>query len=298
MDLHYHKDWRGNFGDDLNLPFFNFVAPELGHIKSTRKLYGIGTLLNNVHGPIANAIIFGSGFGYGRDVEWDRESVSVLGVRGPITARALGIPAELVIGDPALYLPKIQPLLLGSAQGRGQVLVATHHRTNEMWDLRGEQEDGFFFLDPGMVSIADYVASIRSAPLVLTESLHGAIVASAFGVPFIPISLRTQLEPTKWADFAQSVALESLTVARMPLPKDVFGRRVAISAARRIRNGRRLFGTGRQLDPARMRALTAALKAQIRDGRRLVVAAPKVRSLQDKIEGACVKLRDLMAKCD
>ena len=22
MKLKYHKDWRGNFGDDLNLPFF------------------------------------------------------------------------------------------------------------------------------------------------------------------------------------------------------------------------------------------------------------------------------------
>lgn len=47
-----------------------------------KKLYGIGTLLNDVHGKISDSIIFGSGFGYGNNIDIDFYTTKIYGVRG------------------------------------------------------------------------------------------------------------------------------------------------------------------------------------------------------------------------
>lgn len=235
MQLKYHKDWRGNFGDDLNVPFFRSIVPGIEECPSERDLVGIGTLLNNVHGKIEKAVVFGSGFGYGASVEIDHETSIVLGVRGPLTARALGVDDALVMGDPALHLNQIPSVLKGhSLAPLGAIVVALHHRTAELWDFSSCTLESLYFLDPGTASIPDYIATVKGAKVVLAEAMHGAITACAFGVPFIPIEIFGNLHVPKWSDFLAALGAGMPATHRLPCPRLPLARRLQLSRVRPV----------------------------------------------------------------
>jgi len=232
MKLMYHADWRGNFGDDLNLPLFNAILPEYQRIMPEKTLYGIGTLLNDVHGKISNALIFGSGYGYGDNISIDWSNSHVFGVRGPVTARKLGLNDDMVIGDPAMFVESIPELMTGKPVNRKKV-VALHHKSTELWDFSSNNTTDLYFLDPGLTNIVDYIATIRGADIVFTESLHGAIIASTFGIPFYPVSVKTVLEKKKWSDFYELISLRNFDVQKAPCAPTPLLRRVLISAKAR-----------------------------------------------------------------
>ncbi|MGY6695273.1 MAG: polysaccharide pyruvyl transferase family protein [Roseinatronobacter sp.] len=52
------------------------------------------------------------------------------------------------------------------------------------------------------------IDSIRSAELVLTESLHGAIIADAFRIPWRAVALSPMFNWFKWRDWSYSVEIE------------------------------------------------------------------------------------------
>lgn len=297
MKLRYHKDWRGNFGDDLNLPFFSEIFPEYEERLEELTLFGIGTLLNDVHGSIQNAVIFGSGYGYGNSITFDRNTTRILGVRGPITAKALGLDAEQhVIGDPALYLPRMPSMSNGKSCAGALPVVAIHHRTAEMWDLRNAGGGEVFFLDPGDVSIEDYIATIRDAPYVFTESLHGAIIAATFGTPFLPVSIKTSLESTKWLDFAQSLGIDLTDTHHIGALRPRQLRRYQIAAAVRTPSMllRRAFRYGFEPSAGEKAELIGNLMSLRKSGVPIVASRGKVVALQDKIEGAIEKLKEIV----
>src|SRR5882762_4159193 len=118
MLLYYHKDPKGNFGDDLNPWLWDRLLPgffrgDFPHEPKLRNacpdgetlFIGIGTLLNrdrNIpEGP--RKIVFGSGSGYGPppviDASWD-----ISCVRGPLTAEMLGLDKSLAVTDPAVLV--------------------------------------------------------------------------------------------------------------------------------------------------------------------------------------------------
>lgn len=298
MKLFYHQDWRGNFGDDLNPVFFSQNVPGYEARLPGHELRGIGTLLNNVHGPIHHSVIFGAGFGYDGAVDVDWQTTHVIGVRGPITAKALGIdPVQYVIGDPAVYVG-LMPALLGgtSLAGHDLPVVAIHHRTAELWDLRRCASDSLYFLDPGDTSIIDYIATIRSAPIVYTESLHGAIIAATFGVPFVPISIRNPLEKTKWTDFGQSVDIDLSAAITIPCLKIPQFRRYQVAAACRVRS-KTLYGMiryGVKPSDRELSTLVDGIKAIGRRGNTIkLVDKKRIAFLQGKIERGLDELRAL-----
>ena len=217
MNLVYYVNKRGNFGDDLNPVFFDSLCPDYRAIRKD-VLYGIGTLLNESKGLISNSIIFGSGYGQGRAPQVDARSTINLGVRGPITASVLGLEAASVMGDPALFLPKMDCFDQGVSESKHKVVLALHHKTAEFWDFSKASIRNAHFLDPACSSVFDYVATIRSADLVLAESMHAAIVAAAYRVPFIRVGILNKVDNTKWKDFFLSVGLTADSSA-IPLHK-------------------------------------------------------------------------------
>lgn len=231
MQLHYHRDIRGNFGDDLNPPFFDFLCP--GHEKADfDRLIGIGTLLNESLGKVQNSIIFGSGYGQGIAPQIDFATTKILGVRGPITAEALGLEAtESVIGDPALYLPKISTLNGGTSPAPNSIVIALHHRTAELWQFPAEEVSGVCFLDPGKTDLVDYIETIKSAKYVVAEAMHGAIVAAAYNVPFVKARILGKTNRTKWDDFLGALSMQCSEEVVLPIPEPAFSRRAAIKAA-------------------------------------------------------------------
>lgn len=295
MNLIYHKDWRGNFGDDLNVPFFNELFPGYQSSFPDVSLYGIGTLLNDVHGPIENAAIFGSGFGYGSRVTLDKKSTKIFGVRGPLTAAALGIDAgRYVIGDPAMYVSRMRNFIDDKQTPSSKVVVALHHRTSELWDFNANNETEMVFLDPGYTDINSYISAVMNASIVYAESLHGAIIAATFGIPFVPISIRGGLDQRKWADFYALIKTEPLKALSVPnLSVPVF-RKISVSG--KTRGVLKPKVSGFALSALKLQKFSSELVTLSKYARPVTVPATSIVEIQNKIESAVNELREYIVQ--
>jgi succinoglycan biosynthesis protein ExoV len=200
--------WRGpvpNFGDDLNTWIWPQVIPGVLDEDDTRLFVGIGTLLTN-RLPPQPKIVFGSGAGYVGMPDLRRGAWSFYCVRGPLTAAALGLPEKSAVCDPGIL---VRRLLKGpSAQGAGRVGFMPHWSSaaSGRWRevCRAADMD---YIDPSD-AVPDVLAAISRCRLLISEAMHGAIVADALRVPWVPIRIRRNALPFKWRDWCQSVGLD------------------------------------------------------------------------------------------
>jgi succinoglycan biosynthesis protein ExoV len=102
--------WRGahrNFGDELNSLLWPRLLPDFFDQDEATHFLGIGSILDNRHDATAVKLVAGSGYGgYQPQIILD-ESWVIHWVRGERTARLLGLPSGLGIGDPASLVPLI-----------------------------------------------------------------------------------------------------------------------------------------------------------------------------------------------
>lgn len=203
----------GNFGDDLNPWIWNQLIPELFVNDNSSTLFvGIGTLLNEFLPSSPKKIIFGSGSGYG-NIDVKNERFQIYFVRGRLTAQLLAIPAEKAITDPAilvkyLYTPK-------HTEKHYKYSYMPHHLESEM-NRQGWQQlcadCGLNYIDPG-APVEEVLAAITSTEILFTEAMHGAIVADALRIPWVPIKTNQKILEFKWKDW-----LEGLDIDYKPYP--------------------------------------------------------------------------------
>ena len=210
MQLHFHKAPYGNFGDDLNLWIWDALLPGWRDWAPDVVLIGVGTLLNEkILAPYRERrlLIIGSGVGYGQgpptlplSALWDFRSV-----RGPWSARVLGLPRELGITDPAIMLPDC-PEFQGT-QSSGLPIFIPHHQSIHRHDwVEACCEAGLTYVSP-KGDARDVIHRIAAASLVVAESMHAAIIADAFRVPWIPLRFNPFFNAAKWQDWAESMEL-------------------------------------------------------------------------------------------
>lgn len=201
--LHYYRDEFGNFGDDLNPWLWPRLLGDLMHDDARAAFVGIGTIVNE-NLPAGPKIIVGSGVGYG-EIPRLTDDWAVHFVRGPGSARALGLPATYAITDPAhLITQLIRPL----PRGKGTVFIP-HHVSALRADWRTvASAAGMDYADPasGVMKVVD---AIRKANLVVTSAMHGAIIADAFRVPWIRVREYSHLNDFKWQDWGDSVGVDT-----------------------------------------------------------------------------------------
>ena len=130
MKLHYCKTPSGNFGDDLNTWLWPTLLGENFFDTNEDALFlGVGTILNQKIPRTPEKIILGTGTGYQRPPKIDGK-FSVFSVRGPLTARALNLPARKSIGDSAyLCLATSSFKKLFELPKKHKVSVIPHHQT-------------------------------------------------------------------------------------------------------------------------------------------------------------------------
>ena len=212
MQLFYHKDPTGNFGDDLNEWFWDKALPGFREWSSDTYLIGIGTLINRkrlANFRDKNVVIVGAGVGYGGGPpdqplppNW-----RIYAVRGPESARALGIKKSLGIVDPAAILPSFPEF--NGLRTEGLPLFIPHHKSVNRHVWRPACDNvGLSFISPSE-NAKTVIRRIASAPYVITEAMHGAIIADAFRVPWIPIRIGTQFNDFKWQDWLQSLSISA-----------------------------------------------------------------------------------------
>ncbi|MEY8841996.1 polysaccharide pyruvyl transferase family protein [Cribrihabitans sp. XS_ASV171] len=203
--------WKGvpNFGDALSALVVGTVSGrEVTHAGPMGcDMLAIGSLIQVMRRkfkePPANGhrpIIWGAGLLHpvARDF---LSHVDVALLRGPVTAALLGIETRR-FGDPGLLADRI----VGPVpERRDRIALVPHH--SMMGDpalrLLAAEEPAIDLIDPG-ADTAETCRRIASARHVVSASLHGLIVADAFGIPSTWLAPAGQSH-LKYHDYAASV---------------------------------------------------------------------------------------------
>lgn len=270
IKLYWYSRARGNFGDDLNPWLWPKLLP--GRVDGGGPwLVGIGTLLNHRLPGADELVVVGAGAGLGRlpamDARW-----RVFGVRGPLTARALGLRGDQAIGDPAALVAD----WVAPAAARRGVGFMPHYASLEFWDWRATAgELGLEFVDPE-APVDMTLGQIARLELLVTEAMHGAIVADALRTPWIGVAIDPDFYDWKWRDWGAALGLEP-RIHRLP----------ALSAYRstprdRLKRALIRTGLGARLTPPPPRCSgKAEIGAAIAGLKRLARAAPQLSTEAD-----------------
>ncbi len=230
--------WRGaarNFGDELNTLLWPRLLPNFFDDDPAELFLGIGSVLDAPHEATALKLVAGAGYGGYRPPPALDASWVVHWVRGPRTARRLGLPHDCALGDPAMLLP--EPCTGGPSIG-----FMPHFESLERgaW-AEAATAAGVTLIDPRGDPVA-IVAAIADCRLLLSEAMHGAIVADAMRVPWIALRPIAPVHRAKWHDWADTLELQ---VRFQPFAASSLRERLHASPLATSRHGRRLLAFAR-----------------------------------------------------
>jgi succinoglycan biosynthesis protein ExoV len=199
--------WRGperNFGDELNSYLWPRLLPDFFDEVAETRFLGIGSILDSRHQHTPMKVVAGSGYGgYEPWIPLD-ETWIVHWVRGPRTASLLGLPPALGIGDPGSLVP-----LAGLTPLRTDLYVGFMPHFESAG--RGAWREASALAGVTMIDPRDdpltVIAAIGKCKVLMSESLHGIIVADALRVPWIAIQPLAPIHRAKWVDWAESLEL-------------------------------------------------------------------------------------------
>lgn len=210
-----------NFGDYLPEIFSKEL---LGHPRVDADLFRlVGSVIDDrwirqdlrkVNGHVSGLIAF---WGCGkRDATplspETRSHCLFFGARGTLTRDALGLPADTVLGDPGILAPLFHPPRSHpETQGRTVCIPHIHDLRSheELLTLAGTDTLIHPEIESSESAMHDILDRIASADFVLSASLHGAIIACAYGRPFAFWDNGHLDVPFKWDDFASSIGIEA-----------------------------------------------------------------------------------------
>jgi hypothetical protein len=137
-----------------------------------------------------------------------------LAVRGPITAdlvRRAGCIPPKVLGDPAMLLPRFHRPDVIPTEPIGFVPHYIDHQDPQVAGWKGALIN-VLRGDP-----LEVVGEIRRCRAILSSSLHGIIVAHAYGIPAAWVRLGNRLmgDDVKFADYAASVGIDLIPYSRL-----------------------------------------------------------------------------------
>lgn len=199
--------WRGvssNFGDELNTLLWPRLLPGFFDDDPAVRFLGIGSVLDQRHPSQVIKLVAGSGYGgYERKPRLD-ENWIIHWVRGPRTAATLGLSQDLALGDSAMLVSHA----FGRASAEGPDIGFMPHfesAARGAWS-QTVQQAGLRLIDPRDPPLT-VLQAIARCKLLLSEALHGVIVADALRVPWIAIQPLARVHRAKWSDWADSVSL-------------------------------------------------------------------------------------------
>jgi len=248
MKLTYFKGHVPNFGDELNTYMWPRLLPRDFLDDDDGELFlGIGSILWEHYPKEARKYVFGSGYGgYAaapdvHDGTWD-----VIFVRGPRTAAQLDLPPSKGICDSAILLRKLD--LPAPAEDIGIAFMPHFHSFSRGHWPEACAQAGIRLVDP-RDDVEKIISEIRGARMLITEAMHGAIVADALRTPWLAVRPIHAENAAKWSDWAESLGLD---LSHHPLqPSSLFELYVSATKGKRYYEGRaRRFGRSALARPA------------------------------------------------
>jgi succinoglycan biosynthesis protein ExoV len=207
MKLLYFRGRHPNFGDDLNGLLWPKLAPGLFASADHADFLGIGTIIGMVGTDCDPLHVFSSGAGYLTVDQRMTARCRFWCVRGPLTADLLGLDADIALTDGAILTPAILP----APERRPDIVVVPHWETVLADKSLNKWETACALAGMTLVTPIQApelaIPRIAGASLVLTESLHGAIIADTYGVPWIAFATSANFSVFKWMDWTRSVGV-------------------------------------------------------------------------------------------
>ena len=170
-----------NVGDNLSPIIVQRILHKKGlhlaDMKRGHRLLAIGSILQLARD---GDTVWGSGInGRANENEYRFTSLDVRAVRGPLTRHFLlrrGVACPAIYGDPALLIPSLFPEFKIKQVDRREYIVIPHF-----------EEIGIFAREPNTLYPTchwrEFCSKLLTADLIISSSLHGIIVAEAFGIP-------------------------------------------------------------------------------------------------------------------
>ncbi|MBA6348686.1 polysaccharide pyruvyl transferase family protein [Colwellia sp. BRX8-9] len=216
MKLHYHKSPLNNFGDVLNPWFWNKVFGDEWQSKGNINeiAVGIGTLINESLDSDNRYHILGSGVGYGTTIPKNRNKWSIHCVRGPLSAKALGVEKSLAISDPAILISDF--VKFESNVKKYNYSFMPHVDIDSYRYQLVCEEIGINYISPKW-SMTRVLDNIHQSEKLLCSAMHGAILADTLRVPWLPVITAEDILPFKWEDWCLSMELDYKPFRLTPL---------------------------------------------------------------------------------
>ena len=204
MKLYYYRSIAPNFGDDLNNALMPKVFPRFFDEDEVVLFLAIGSVLFDHHPQQAMKVVFGSGFGQYTAAPRLDERWKFYCVRGPLTAQALGLDERLVAADAAVLVNRH---MKREVPKRFKFSYIPHWQSllNGNWPRACELAD-VELIDPRW-PVDRVLEMIQASNTVITEAMHGAIVADALRVPWVPVLPFHRSHRFKWSDWAGALEI-------------------------------------------------------------------------------------------
>ncbi len=207
MKLTYFRGKTPNFGDELNQYMWHqLVPPQFLDDDDNDLFLGAGSIIWNTFPSASKKHVIGSGYGgYTEPPDVKDGTWNVVFVRGPQTALRLGLEPNKAIGDSAILLrlldlPRPEPNV-------GIAFMPHFHSFERGFWPEACKIAGIRLIDP-RGDVQKIISEIRGAEILITEAMHGAIVADALRIPWIaalPLHVENQM---KWLDWAGSLNID------------------------------------------------------------------------------------------
>lgn len=214
MRMFYYKSPHGNVGDDLNAVLWPRVfGSQFFDDQSDRIFLGIGSIFDD--GPeiieTSNSVVFGSGLRNKRRVPKDLGRFDIKFVRGPLSKSVLKTSDVKYISDPAILSPLyIKPEPVSKKYTLGYV---PYFKAPEELSCAVASAIGARIISPTL-SPQEFINEISSCEKILSEAMHGAILADSYRIPWAGCRLmsgliegRTSL--FKWKDWMESLDIKA-----------------------------------------------------------------------------------------
>lgn len=204
----YYWKRQKNFGDLLT----TLLLKKFAHLDSTwaepkdASLVVVGSILDQLPEEW-NGVIAGAGKLHEK-TKLSFPNARILAVRGPLTAK--GLKGNFVLGDPGLLADELVKI-----RDKRYDLGIIPHWT----DMTLEHDPRFTKYNPKIIRVGnnplEVIQEISYCKKIVSSSLHGIILADAFGIPRrIEISPRVLSRPDqegglfKWLDYSASLGIK------------------------------------------------------------------------------------------
>lgn len=184
-----------------------FVHPKKQAWYKTKKanLLAIGSIIH--HGS-RDSVVWGSGI---IDHEQGIQKADFRAVRGPRTRDyllKLGYECPEVYGDPAILLPDYYRQQVGKKYKLG--IIPHYHDYETALKIFGGREE-VKVVDLLTMDVEATTKEIMECDRILSTSLHGLIVAHAYGIPAVWVKMSNKVfgNDIKYADYLESVGMET-----------------------------------------------------------------------------------------